>query len=64
MFHKNIKLAITVLLLATAVWQFTERNIGNGIFLILIALIVILFYFTKYLRAFRDCHIPPWDKVL
>lgn len=47
MLHKNIKLAISILLLATAVWQFTERNIGNGIFLILIALIVILFYFKN-----------------
>ncbi len=47
MLHKNIKLALAVLLFATAIWQFTENNIGNGIFLILIALIVILLYFKN-----------------
>jgi len=47
MFHKNIKLALAVLLFVTAIWQFTENNIGNGIFLILIALIVILLYFKN-----------------
>ncbi len=47
MFHKNIKLALVVILFATAIWQFTESNIGNGIFLILIALIVILLYFKN-----------------
>jgi len=47
MLHKNIKLAIAALLLATAIWQFTERNIGNGIFIILLALIVILLYFKN-----------------
>src|SRR5690554_431947 len=47
MFNKNIKLALAVLLFVTAIWQFTENNIGNGIFLILIALIVILLYFKN-----------------
>ncbi len=47
MFHKNIKLALAVLLFVTAIWQFTENNIGNGIFLILITLIVILLYFKN-----------------
>ncbi len=47
MFHKNIKLLIAVLLLATAVWQFTEKNIGNGIFLVVLSLLVILFYFKN-----------------
>jgi len=47
MFNKNIKLVIAGLILATAVWQFTENNIGNGIFLILIAGLVVLTYFKN-----------------
>lgn len=47
MFNKNIKLALAVVLFVTAIWQFTENNIGNGIFLILISLFVILLYFKN-----------------
>ncbi len=47
MFNKNIKLAIAALLVITAVWQFTEGNIGNGIFLLLITALVILLYFKN-----------------
>ncbi|MFA7445073.1 MAG: DUF2892 domain-containing protein [Flavobacteriaceae bacterium] len=47
MLHKNIKLALIGLLIATAVWQFTDREIGNGIFLILLSLLVLLFYFKN-----------------
>lgn len=47
MFHRNIKLIIAGLIFAVAIWQFTESNIGNGIFLILIALLVILLYFKN-----------------
>jgi tetratricopeptide (TPR) repeat protein len=47
MFNKNIKLAIAALLTLTAVWQFTEGNIGNGIFLLLIMGLVILLYFKN-----------------
>lgn len=47
MINKNIKLAIAALILITAVWQFTENNIGNGIFLILIAALVVLTYFKN-----------------
>ncbi len=50
MFHKNIKLVLAVLILATGVWQFTENNIGNGIFLIFLSLIpVFLFYKNEYI---------------
>ncbi len=49
MFHKNIKLVLAVLIFATAIWQFTESNIGNGIFLILLTLIPILLYFKNEL---------------
>ncbi|WP_430613650.1 DUF2892 domain-containing protein [Flavobacterium sp. JP2137] len=47
MFHRNIKLIIAGLIFAVAIWQFTESNIGNGIFLIFIALIFILLYFKN-----------------
>ena len=47
MFHKNIKLFIAAALIITAIWQFTERGIGNGIFLILLSLIFVFLYFKN-----------------
>lgn len=47
MFHKNLKLIITVLLIGTAVWQFTESEIGNGIMLILLSFIFVFLYFKN-----------------
>jgi len=47
MFNKNIKIVLTVLIIATAIWQFTEGNIGNGIFLILLSIIPIFLYFKN-----------------
>ena len=47
MFHKNIKLIIAVLILFTAIWQFTESNIGNGIFLIFLTAIPIFLYYKN-----------------
>ena len=47
MFHKNIKLSIAAALIITAIWQFTDRGIGNGIFLILLSLIFIFLYFKN-----------------
>ena len=47
MFHRNIKLILAALVLAAAVWQFTESNIGNGIFLLLLILIPIFLYFKN-----------------
>ena len=47
MFHKNIKLIIAGLIVAAAVWQFTESNIGNGIFLLLLTAIPIFLYFKN-----------------
>lgn len=47
MFHRNIKLVIAGLLIITGIWQFTESNIGNGIFLILLAIIPIFLYFKN-----------------
>jgi hypothetical protein len=47
MFHKNIKLIIAGLIIATGIWQFTEGEIGNGIFLLLLSLIFIFLYFKN-----------------
>ncbi|MGH2665797.1 DUF2892 domain-containing protein [Flavobacterium sp.] len=47
MFHRNIKLVIAALLVIAGVWQFTESNIGNGIFLILLAVIPVFLYFKN-----------------
>jgi len=30
MFNKNIKLVLTVLVVALAIWQFADNYIGNG----------------------------------
>ena len=47
MFHKNLKLIIAGLIIAFAVFQFTEGNIGNGIFLLLLSTIFIFLYFKN-----------------
>lgn len=47
MFHRYIKLGIAALILAMAVWQFSESNIGNGIFLLFLMGLVILLYFKN-----------------
>lgn len=47
MFNKNLKLVLTALTVIAAVWQFTEKNIGNGIFLLLLAGIFVLLYFKN-----------------
>ena len=47
MFHRNIKLIIAGLIIATGIWQFTESNIGNGIFLLILSAIPIFLYFKN-----------------
>jgi tetratricopeptide (TPR) repeat protein len=47
MFHKNIKLILAGLIVATGIWQFTESNIGNGIFLLLLSAIPVFLYFKN-----------------
>lgn len=63
MFNKNIKLVLAVLLFVTAIWQFTESNIGNGIFLILLTLIPIFLYFRNeyILMAFLQLRKQNFD---
>lgn len=47
MYNKIIKLIITAGIIAYAVYQFTENNIGNGIMLILFSLIFVFLYFKN-----------------
>ncbi|NCO64082.1 MAG: DUF2892 domain-containing protein [Flavobacteriales bacterium] len=47
MYNKIIKLIITAGILAYAVYQFTENNIGNGIMLILLSTIFVFLYFKN-----------------
>ena len=47
MFNKNIKLVITALIVAYAIYQFTEGFIGNGIMYILLSTIFIFLYFKN-----------------
>ena len=47
MFNKNIKLIIALAIIAWAVYEFTEKHIGNGISLILLAGIFVFFYFKN-----------------
>ncbi|NUY82025.1 DUF2892 domain-containing protein [Flavobacterium sp. MAH-1] len=47
MFNKNIKIGIAVVIFAVAIWQFTEGNIGNGIFLIILTALPIFLYFKN-----------------
>ena len=47
MFNKNIKLVLTVLIIAVSAWQFVEGNIGNGIMYILLSSIFVFLYFKN-----------------
>ncbi len=50
--HKYFKILVGLGLIALAVWQFTEDNIGNGIFLIFLAILVFfLLVRNEYLLA-------------
>ncbi|OQD43470.1 hypothetical protein BUL40_06470 [Croceivirga radicis] len=47
MFNKNIKLVLAALVIAYAVYQFIEGNIGNGIALLLLSSMFIFLYFRN-----------------
>ena len=47
MYNKNLKLALAGVIVAVAIWQFIEGNIGNGIFLILLAGIFVFLYYKN-----------------
>ena len=47
MIRKYIRLAIAVAVFGAAIWQFSDGEIGNGIFLILLSGIPLLFHFRN-----------------
>ncbi|MGC1632250.1 MAG: DUF2892 domain-containing protein [Gelidibacter sp.] len=47
MYNKNIKLVITALIIAYAIYQFTEGYIGNGIMWILLSTVFVFLYFKN-----------------
>jgi hypothetical protein len=47
MFNKNIKLVLTLLIFAGATYQFIESNIGNGISLLFLGVLVLVLYFKN-----------------
>jgi tetratricopeptide (TPR) repeat protein len=49
MINKYLKLFIAAVLVALAFYQFYESNIGNGIFILLIAAMVVFLYFKNEL---------------
>lgn len=63
MYNKNIKLIIAGLLIALAVYQFAEGNIGNGIMWILISGLFVLLYFKNefILLAFMKLRKQDFD---
>ncbi len=57
MLNKIIKYALIAVLTAWAVFQFTKGNIGNGIFFILLAGLVVLFLFRHELILMSFVHL-------
>ena len=47
MFHRNIKLILAAVIIIAEIWQFTESNIGNGIFLLFLSIFPIFLYFKN-----------------
>ncbi|MFD0994144.1 DUF2892 domain-containing protein [Tenacibaculum geojense] len=47
MFNKNIKLVLAVIITAWSVYEFSQGHIGNGIALLLLAGLFVLFYFKN-----------------
>ncbi len=47
MYNKNIKVVLAIVVIAVAIWQFTEGNIGNGIMFTLLAGMFVLLYFKN-----------------
>ncbi len=47
MFNKVYKLIITAILVLVAIWQFFEGNIGNGLFILLLAGIFVFLYYKN-----------------
>ena len=63
MFNKNIKLIIAVAIVAFAIYEFTEKHIGNGISLILLAGIFVFFYFKNEMLLLSFMRLRKQDFV-
>jgi len=63
MFNKNIKLVLAFLIIAYAIYQFSEGGIGNGIFLILLAGIFIFLYFRNEIILLSFLRMRKQDMV-
>lgn len=63
MFNKYIKLVIAAMIIAYAVYQFIEGNIGNGIFLILLSLIFIFLFFRNEIILLAFLRMRKQDMV-
>ena len=49
MIHKNIKILLSTVALGYAVYQFIEGFIGNGIFFVLLSVLILVLYFRNEL---------------
>ncbi|RCS27675.1 DUF2892 domain-containing protein [Polaribacter sp. WD7] len=65
MFHKNIKLVLAALITVWSVYQFSQGNIMNGISILLLAGIFVLFYFKNefILLAFLQLRKQNFDST-
>ncbi len=63
MFNKNLKLILAALIIAFAVYQFIEGNIGNGISLILLASIFVFLYFRNEMILLAFLRMRKQDMV-
>ena len=69
MFNKNIKLFLAAAIITYGVYQIIETYVGNGIMLILLALVFVFFYFKNemILLAFlklRKQDFPGTERLL
>ena len=65
MFPKNIKLILAIALLGYGIYQITETYIGNGIFMFLLSIILIILYFKNeiLILAFLSLRKQNFDKT-
>ena len=63
MLRKYLRLSIGILVIATAVWQFTAGELGNGLFLLFMSLFPILFHFRNERILIGLWHMRKQDMV-
>ena len=61
MIRKYIRLSLAVAVFSIAIWQFTDGEIGNGIFLILLSGIPLLFHFRNERILLALWHVRKQD---